>query len=193
VGTGPHGYEIVDAGSRAAWRRWLERNHASASGAWLVRPRRKGGIPGIDYDSAVEEALCFGWIDGREQPLDEERLMQLVTPRRTGSAWARSNKERVARLARVGLLAPAGARAVDAAKADGSWSRYDSADALEIPEDLAAALAAAAEAARNFAAFTDAAKRAALRHLIDARRPDTRARRVADIVLGAARNEKVPS
>jgi uncharacterized protein YdeI (YjbR/CyaY-like superfamily) len=116
--------------------------------------------------------------------------MQLVTPRRPGSAWAASNKQRVARLERSGALAEAGRRVVDAAKADGSWARYDSAEALEIPADLAAALAANESAALYFDAFTDAAKRAILRWLIDAKRAETRAKRVGKTVRLAAKNEK---
>ena len=116
--------------------------------------------------------------------------MQLVTPRRNGSAWARSNKERVARLAAAGAMAAAGTQVVETAKADGSWSRYDSAEALEIPPDLDAALAASAPAAANFDAFSDAAKRAILRWLIDAKRPETRAKRVGETARLAATNER---
>jgi uncharacterized protein YdeI (YjbR/CyaY-like superfamily) len=155
-----------------------------------VSRRRQVDRSQLDYDALVEEALCFGWVDGRVQPIDEERIMQLVTPRRNGSSWARSNKERVARLAAAGAMAPAGTQVVETAKSDGSWSRYDSAEALEIPLDLAAALAADASAAANFDAFTDAAKRAILRWLIDARRPETRAKRVNETVARAARNER---
>jgi len=185
TGTGPHGYEIVEAGDRRAWRRWLEQNHAIAKGAWVVRPRRAGGS-GLDYDALVEEALCFGWIDSREQPVDDERIIQLVTPRKPGSSWARSNKEQVARL----TLAEAGRRVVEVAKADGSWSRYDSAEALELPGDLVAALASNAAAAEQFDGFSDAAKRNILRWLIDAKRDETRAKRIAETVRLAAKGER---
>jgi uncharacterized protein YdeI (YjbR/CyaY-like superfamily) len=187
VSSGPHGYEILRVDDRAAWRAWLERHHAAAQGVWVVRPRKQ---PLLDYDALVEEALCFGWVDSREQPVDDEQLMQLVTPRKPGSAWARSNKERVARLDRNGSLAEAGRRVVEAAQADGSWSRYDSAEALELPADLAAGLAAHPQAARNFDAFTDAGKRAILRWLIDAKRPETRSKRVEETVCRAAQNER---
>ena len=182
---GPHGYAIVDVEDRAGWRAWLEQNHAVARGAWVLRPRRSGGA-GIDYDALVEEALCFGWVDSREQPVDDDRLMQLVTPRKPGSSWARSNKERVERLA----LAEAGRRVVEAAKADGSWSRYDSAEALELPDDLVAALSSDPDAARHFDGFTDAAKRTILRWLIDAKREETRSKRVAETVRLAAKGER---
>src|SRR5205085_5913870 len=138
----------------------------------------------------VEEALCFGWVDSREQPVDPERLMRLATPRKAGSAWARSNKERIARLDRAGVLADSGRRVVEAAKADGSWSRYDSAEALELPNDLVAALASNASAAEQFDGFSDAAKRNILRWLIDAKRDETRARRIAETVRLAAKGER---
>jgi uncharacterized protein YdeI (YjbR/CyaY-like superfamily) len=187
VSSGPHGYELLDVDDRVAWRAWLERNHASTPGVWVVRPRKQ---PPLDYDALVEEALCFGWVDSREHPVDDERMMQLLTPRKPGSAWARSNKERIARLETGGVLADAGRRVVESAKADGSWSRYDSAEALEIPADLAAALGTSAPAAENFAGFTDAAKRTILRWLIDAKRCETRAKRIEEIAHRAAQNER---
>jgi len=190
VSSGPHGYELLEVDDRADWRQWLERNHATARGVWVISWRSHTGKARLAYDALVEEALCFGWVDSREQPVDDERLMQLVTPRRAGSAWARSNKERVARLERAGAMALAGRKVVEAAKADGSWSRYDSAEALQIPADLGSALAANAAAARNFDAFTDAAKRTILRRLIDAKRPETRQKRIAETVRLAATNEK---
>jgi uncharacterized protein YdeI (YjbR/CyaY-like superfamily) len=170
VSSGPHGYELLEIDERDAWRAWLERNHASAKGVWLVSRR---AAP-LDYDAVVEEALCFGWVDSRERPVDAERLMRLLTPRKAGSAWARTNKERIARLEDAGLLAEAGRRVVERAKGDGSWSRYDPAEALEVPGDLRDALAVRAQAAENFDGFTDAAKRTILRWLIDAKRPETR-------------------
>ena len=190
MAAGPHGYELVQFRDRAAWRRWLERNHGTAKGVWVVSWRTQTGKPRVEYDALVEEALCFGWIDGHQKPVDDERIMQLITPRRPGSAWASSNKKRVASLERAGALTEAGRRMIEAAKADGSWSRYDSAEALEIPADLKVALAADRTAARNFDGFIDAAKRAILRWLIDAKRPDTRAKRVAETARLAAKNER---
>ncbi len=190
MAAGPHGYELVHLRDRAAWRRWLERNHGTAKGVWVVSWRTQTGKPRMEYNALVEEALCFGWIDGHQKPVDDERIMQLLTPRRPGSAWASSNKKRVASLEQAGAMTEAGRRVVEAAKADGSWSRYDSADSLEIPTDLKAALARNAAAARNFDAFTDAAKRAILRWLIDAKRPETRAKRVGETARLAATNER---
>jgi uncharacterized protein YdeI (YjbR/CyaY-like superfamily) len=190
VSSGPHGYELLEIDDRDAWRAWLEHNHATAKGVWLVSRRRNTDAGSLDYDAVVEEALCFGWVDSREQPVDDERLMRLLTPRKAGSAWARSNKERIARLKGAGLVADAGRSIVERAKADGSWSRYDSAEALEVPGDLRDALAAHAQAAESFDGFTDAAKRTILRWLIDAKRPETRAKRIDETVRLAAKNER---
>ncbi len=190
MAAGPHGYELVHLRDRAAWRRWLERNHGTAKGVWVVSWRTQTGKPRMEYNALVEEALCFGWIDGHQKPVDDERIMQLLTPRKPGSAWASSNKKRVASLEQAGAMTEAGRRVIEAAKADGSWNRFDSADALEIPTDLKAALARNAAAARNFDAFTDAAKRAILRWLIDAKRPETRAKRVGETARLAATNER---
>jgi uncharacterized protein YdeI (YjbR/CyaY-like superfamily) len=190
VTAGPHGYAVVHLDDRAAWRRWLEQQHATAKGVWLVSWRAQTGKPRVEYDVIVEEALCFGWIDGLQKPVDAERIMQLITPRKPGSAWARSNKTRIAQLESAGLMAAAGRNVVEAAKADGSWSRYDSAEALEIPPDLEVALAASGQAEANFAAFSDAAKRAILRWLIDAKRSETRAKRIEETARLAAENQK---
>jgi len=190
VTAGPHGYELIHLEQRGAWRAWLEQNHATANVVWLVSWRTQTGKPRVEYDALVEEALCFGWIDGHQKPVDDERIMNLLTPRKPGSAWASSNKRRIAKLEAAGLMADAGKRRVEAAQADGSWSRYDSAEALEVPADLAAALAANAKAAGHYAAFSDAAKRTILRWLIDAKRPETRAKRIEETVRLAAVNEK---
>jgi len=108
----------------------------------------------VEYEVALEEALCFGWIDSQGKRLDAERTLLWFAPRQPGSAWARSNKERVARLLAAGLMAPAGLAKVEAAKANGSWYVLDSVEALEVPADLAEALAASPPAAQHFAAFS---------------------------------------
>jgi uncharacterized protein YdeI (YjbR/CyaY-like superfamily) len=128
--------------SRAAWRAWLEANHDRVAGVWFVSWRRRTGRPTVSYEDAVEEALCFGWIDSVSSRVDDERGMLRFSPRRPGSIWARSNKERIARLEVAGLMTEAGRRVVETAKADGSWTVLDAAEDLVVPDDLAAALAA---------------------------------------------------
>lgn len=179
----------VHADERAAWRAWLEANHATANGAWLVTWRRGHG-PVLDYEDAVEEALCFGWIDSTAGRVDAQRSKLYFAARKPGSGWAATNKARVARLVADGRMAPAGLAAVERAKADGSWTALDAIEQGIVPEDLAAALAAHPPAATNFAAFSRSARRALLVWIGSAKRPETRAARVEETAVRAARNER---
>ena len=180
--------ELLKPEDRAAWRAWLAENHAASAGVWVAIAKK--GTAGLAYVDAVEEALCFGWIDGKARSLDERHYQQWLSPRRPGSAWARSNKERVARLEAAGLMAPAGLAVVAAAKADGSWEAYDAIDALEMPADLEAALRAEPAAWENYQAFPPSAQRAVLFRVADAKRPETRARRIAEVVRMAVENRR---
>ena len=171
---------------RAEWRRWLAQHHAESSGVWLVLPKKALGLPGPTYDESVEEALCFGWIDSRTRPLDEGRRLQWYCPRRPGSIWSALNKARVARLLAGGRMAPAGLVKIEAAKADGSWEILDKVDALEMPEDLAAALAASPAAEAEFAALTPSLQKQCLYWVLSAKREQTRAGRVAAVASAAA-------
>jgi uncharacterized protein YdeI (YjbR/CyaY-like superfamily) len=182
--------EALEDLDRARWRAWLATHHDDRPGVFVVLPRRGGGP--ITYDEAVEEALCFGWIDGRVQPIDDTRVRQHFAPRRPGGTWARSNKERIERLERVGLMTDAGRRLVDAAKRDGSWNALDDIDALVVPADLAAALDANPAAATQFDGFSASVRRAYLWWIKSAKRPETRARRVADTVWSAERGIREP-
>ena len=164
----------------AAWRAWLELNHTRPDGIWLITYRRASSKATFTYEQAVEEALCYGWIDGHTKTLDEERGMQWYAPRRAGSVWARSNKERVARLIADGRMTPAGQAKIDAAQADGTWALWDSVDSLAVPDDLAAALAGYPDARANFDAFPRSARHAILGWIATAKRPETRAKRIAE-------------
>lgn len=144
----------------------------------------------LGYDDAVEEALCFGWIDSKPRKLDEERSMLWFAPRKARAGWSRPNKERVARLTAQGLMAAAGLAKVAAAKADGSWSALDAVEDLEIPSDLADVLASLPPAAENFDRFPRSAKRGILEWIANARRPETRQARVAETARLASRNER---
>ncbi len=179
---------LVEADDRAAWRTWLEAHHATTSGAWLVMWRPRSGRAGLDYEAAVEEALCFGWIDSTARPVDADRSRLYFAPRKPRSGWAATNKARLERLIAAGRMAPAGLAAIERAKANGSWTMLDSVERLEVPEDLAAALDGPSSAAANFAAFPPGARKAALTWIAQAQRPETRAARVRDIAEAAARN-----
>jgi len=184
------GREIVHPTSLAAWRKWLAANHATSDGVWLASWRRSTGRATVPYEQLVEEALCFGWIDGVLNVLDEERRAILVTPRRRGSAWSRSNKERVDRLVSEGRMTEAGLAVIERARADGSWSLLDAADALEVPDDLATALDGNAPARRNWDASPPGVRRGHIGWVLLAKRPETRERRIATIVSEAAENRR---
>jgi len=179
----------VAADDRAAWRAWLEANHATASGAWLVT-WRKGHGPVLDYGEAVEEALCFGWVDSTGGRVDERRTKLYFAPRKERSVWSASNKARVERLIAAGLMRPAGLAAIERAKSNGAWTALDEVEQGIVPPDLAVALEAHPPAAERFAAFPWSARRAILVWIADAKRPETRAARVAETATRAARNER---
>lgn len=180
---------VVHADDRATWRRWLEEHHATERGAWLVTWRRRSGHqPRLDYEDAVEEALCFGWVDSTGGSYDADRGKLYFARRKPRSIWAASNKARVERLLAAGLMAPAGIAAVELARANGSWGQLDEIDRLEVPDDLASALEALPLAGEHFAAWPPSVRREALWRVASAKRDATRAARVREIAELAARN-----
>ena len=180
--------ESVYASDRKAWRAWLKRNHRTCERVWLVYYKKGSGKPSVSYNDAVEEALCFGWIDSKGGTLDHERSLLWFAPRRAGSGWSRPNKERVERLLAAGLMCPAGLAKIEAAKTDGSWNSLDAVEALELPNDLVQALASYPFATEHFAAFPRSVKRSILEWISTARRPETRAARVAETARLANEN-----
>jgi uncharacterized protein YdeI (YjbR/CyaY-like superfamily) len=178
--------ERVMAVDAAQWRAWLEVNHATSKGAWLVRPRPGSGLELIDYEDAILQALCFGWIDGPVRSFDEKTGGLWFAPRRPSSAWAATNKARLKQLEAMGIMADAGIRAVELAKANGSWTVLDNAEAGIEPDDLKAALDADAAARANWDAFPRSVRKFGIAAVDAARRPETRAARVAKIVSDAA-------
>lgn len=177
---------LLEPRDRTELRGWLEENHALSSGVRLAIGKKGNRVTELSYDDAVEEGLCFGWIDGTARRLDADRYTVLFTPRKPGSTWAASNKERVARLEAAGLMRPAGKAAVERAKAEGSWSVLDDIDAFVVPDDLEAALATTPGAKEGFAALTASARKLALYRIVSAKRPETRARRIAETASAAA-------
>jgi uncharacterized protein YdeI (YjbR/CyaY-like superfamily) len=184
----PDGFETVHAANRDEWRAWLAGHHASEKGAWLVIHKKASREPSVTYDEAVEEALCFGWIDSRGNRMDETRYRQMFSPRKRGSVWAATNKVRVERLIAEGRMTPAGLALIDAAKADGSWDALNEVDALAMPDDLLGALTANSTAQRHFDAFPDSSKRIIMFWVTSAKRPETRAKRIAETVSLAEQN-----
>ena len=186
----PDGRPMIDPPDRAAWRAWLATNHTRPTGVWVVMDRRGTNPTQVDYESAVEEALCFGWIDSKVVKLDTRRTLQWFSPRRPGGTWARTNKARVERLTAAGLMTPAGLAVIEDAKRTGAWTILDDVENLVVPDDLAAAFAAAPPAQANWDAFSRSAKMFILTWIIQAKRPETRAARVAETARLAAVNEK---
>jgi uncharacterized protein YdeI (YjbR/CyaY-like superfamily) len=183
-------YPQLQVTSRAQWRLWLMDNHRTSGSIWLVTFKKASGQPTLSNDDIVEEALCFGWIDSLPRKLDDMRSMLLLSPRKSGSAWSAINKARAERMTAASLMEPAGLAAIAAAKADGSWSRLDAVEALIVPDDLAAALGQLPDAALHFAAFPRSVRRGILEWIVQAKRPETRAARIAETARLAASNRR---
>ena len=174
---------LVHVASRAAWRRWLEREHATSSGVWAVTVKKGALAPDEEYVSAVdlnEECLCFGWIDSKPARIDDRHTALLCTPRKPDSGWSKVNKDRLERLITEGRVAPAGLAAIERAKLDGSWTKLDDVDLLAVPDDLADALDRLPPARSNFEAFPRSARRAILEWIGAAKMPATRAERIEE-------------
>ncbi|KAF2411745.1 hypothetical protein B1729_18725 [Microbacterium sp. B35-04] len=182
--------EKVEVKDAAAWRAWLEANHRTAKGAWLVRPRQGSGLELVGYEEAIQQALCFGWIDGPVRSFDEQRGGLWFAPRRPSSGWAATNKARVAQLEAAGLLTEAGIRAIELAKQNGSWTVLDNAEALREPNDLAVALDAVPAARSTWDAFPPSTRKIGIASVDSARRPETRAARIAKVVADAAEGKR---
>lgn len=168
---------------RAAWRAWLDAQHTTAPGVWLVLHKKGGSVTTLTYVEAVEEALCFGWIDGQARSRDAHSSFQRMTPRRSRSAWSTVNVERAERLEREGAMTDAGRAQVETAKADGRWARaYDGPATIQVPDDLTAALDASPVARAWFDVLTSGNRFTILYRIQEAKRPETRARRIATFV-----------
>nr|AQQ74585.1 hypothetical protein [uncultured bacterium] len=178
----------VEIASRAEWRQWLLENHETSGSIWLVTWKKASGGPYVHYNDVVEEALCFGWVDGQGRGLDAERTMLLLSRRKKGSGWSKPNKERVARLREAGLMMPAGEAAIAEAIANGSWTLLDDVEQTIIPDDLAVALLQFPRADANFRAFPPSVQRAILQWIVQAKRPETRTKRIEETARLAADN-----
>jgi uncharacterized protein YdeI (YjbR/CyaY-like superfamily) len=180
-------YEPPD---RKAWRAWLEKNHGAKKAVCLVISKKGARKPTVSYGEAIEEAVAFGWIDSRGNRLDADRFRLVFTPRKPGGVWAPSNKARVARLSKEGRMAPAGLAAVARAKKDGSWSFYDDIEKLRYPADFKKELARNKRAKKFFDGSGMTYRKQALYWIMSAKRPETRARRIAKVVRLAATGKK---
>ena len=177
--------------SRQEWREWLARNHASSDGVLLFIHKRGSAAEGLRYEEALEEALCFGWIDSRVRAHDADRFVQWFSPRRDGSVWSEGNRRRVARLRRRGLMTEAGLERVRAAKRDGSWGMLPDRGVDPVPgDDLLAALEADPDALRGWRALSTSHRRAYVYWVDGTKRPRTRERRISDVVRRSREGRK---
>ncbi len=186
------GLPIVAFESKAAWRAWLEAEHASSPGLWAKIAKKGSGVTSVTYAELVEVSLCFGWIDSQAGRYDERFYLQRFTPRKPRGRWSRINREKVEALIAAGDMHPAGLDEVEAAKGDGRWeAAYEPPSTMEVPDDLRAALDAKPQAAEFFAGLSGSNRYAILYRIGDAKRPETRARRIEKFVEMCARGEKV--
>ncbi len=190
MGRGTDQFEQVEVTTRAQWRAWLTAHHTQAASIWLVTYKANTSQPRVPWDDLVEEALAFGWIDSLPRKLDDERTMLLMSPRRPGSNWSGVNKARIEKMTAAGLMHSAGLAKIEQAKADGSWTALDAVDRLEVPADLEAAFDNRPGAAAAFEGFPPSTRRGILEWIGNAKRPETRAKRIMETADSAVRGER---
>ena len=171
--------------SRKDWRAWLKKHHRTATGVWVVYAKKHTGLPSLTWQEGVEEALCFGWIDSLRRAIDGTYFKQLYTPRTPRSTWSAINKQTVERLIAGGLMTAAGLAAIEIAKANGRWSAIDHVESHVIPDDFATALAKNKKAKAGFESLSPFVRKQFLFRLNSARRPETRAKRIAELIAAA--------
>lgn len=172
------------------WRAWLAENHDQETGVWLIFYKKNSGAPNLSWSESVDEALCFGWIDGTKKSIDEKRYKQYFCPRKPKSGWSKVNKEKVDLLINEKLMMPSGLAAIERAKENGSWSLLDEIEQLIVPEDLKQQLGDGSEAFRFFDGLSASAKKILLHWVMSAKRPETRQKRIGDIVENAQIGQK---
>jgi uncharacterized protein YdeI (YjbR/CyaY-like superfamily) len=187
-------YKTFHPKTRKQWRTWLEKNHQTSPGIWFVYYKKESGKPRVSYDEAVEEALCFGWIDSLPRKLDDERAMLKFTPRKRKSVWSELNKKRTEKLIKEKRMTPAGLAKIEQAQKDGSWNTLNTSNFHtynnSLPADLEKELKQKKAALNNFNAFPAGYRRQFLFWIESAKRPETRAARIKQTMLMAAVNKK---
>lgn len=172
------------------WRIWLKENHILKQSVWLVYYKKKSGIPTVTYSDTVDEALCFGWIDSKAKPLDEEKSMRFFCKRKPNSVWSKVNKGKVQRLIDEGLMTQAGYDCIEIAKQNGSWAILDDVEELKIPEDLDQAFKTQRGSKSFFLSLSKSVRKSILQWLVLARQSSTRQKRISEIAALAARKLK---
>lgn len=176
--------------SRTDWRKWLEKNHQSKQSVWLVYFKSSTKVTSLSWSEAVDEALCFGWIDSTKKTIDTERYMQYFSRRKPKSNWSRINKEKVAKLTQNNLITKAGFDSIETAKQNGSWTILDEVEALVIPEDLKEELVTYNDAMEYFDSLSKSDKKILLYWVVSAKKSETRQKRILEIAESASENLK---
>lgn len=188
IETHKDGVATCSASCRAVWREWLEAYHKTERSVWLIIYKKQSGIKTVYYNEAVDEALCFGWVDSKINKRDAESYLQYFARRNPKSNWSRVNKEKIARLTAAGLMTPAGNEMVRIAKETGTWTALDEVEQGIIPPDLAEAFTRYADSAQNFDNFPRSTKRGILEWILNAKKPETRYKRIEETARLAAQN-----
>lgn len=183
-----NGIPAYYAKSRTQWRKWLQKNHAKADSVWLIIYKKESSTPSVYYKEAVEEALCFGWIDSKPNKRDNESYYQFFARRNPKSKWSKVNKLKVHDLMAKGLMMPAGLAAIEIAKQSGTWNALDGVEQEEVPKDLQQALNKNKAALANFMAFPRSSKRIILEWILNAKKEETRTKRITETVQLAEKN-----
>ena len=172
--------------SRQEWRLWLQENHRTKQSVWLVYHKKKSAVPTVTYSNAVDEALCFGWIDSTKKSLGDEKFMQFFCKRKSNSVWSKINKAKVQQLMEDGLMMQAGYESIETAKQNGSWSILDEVEELKIPGDMEVAFNAKPGSLDYFSGLSKSVRKSILQWLVLAKRPETRQNRILEITELAA-------
>lgn len=173
--------------SRADWRKWLEKNHQSKQSVWLIYFRSATKVASLSWSEAVDEALCFGWIDSTKKTIDQERYMQYFSRRKPNSTWSKINKDKVAKLIQSSQMTKAGFESIETAKQNGTWSLMDDVEKLIIPEDLKMALNNHESSMEFFQSQSKSIRKSMLHWVVIAKRPETRKKRISEIARSAAK------
>ena len=176
--------------SRQHWRKWLKENHHIKQSVWLIAYKKKANVPTVVWHEAVEEALCFGWIDSVRKPIDDEKFIQFFSKRKSTSVWSKINKEKIERLTSEGLMTKAGYDCIERAKQNGSWSILDEVEELIIPKDLEKAFKTNRGSKVFFLSLSRSVRKSILQWLVMAKRPETRQNRITEIAELAAQKLK---
>lgn len=182
--------ELFSPSSNKQWRAWLKKNHAKKQSVWLICYKQKAGKPTITWSDAVDEALCFGWIDSIRKTIDEDRFTNLFSKRKPTSAWSKINKDKIKRLIEEDRMAPAGLASIELAKKNGSWAKLDEVEKLTIPKDLDKAFKSNAGSKKFFLSLSKSVQKMILQWIAFAKREETRAKRIHEVATLAAKNRK---